>query len=156
MKEITPGQLNMVLLGKRTKEQLIQMICHVANMANEYTVPGLPCVGDQALFKLNLTKPNFTVRERQVIIVKQKPRPYSPRLGDEVVIVKSSVFYGPGKIGVIEGPSDGGWMVRINYKDSFSGDQEAKEHVIWAEEVKPHVPTPAKKEAHGQSTQGGS
>lgn len=61
MKEITEKDLNMGLLRKRTKVQLIQLICHIGDLANDYTQAG-PVMGDRVLFKLNLVKDKFKIR----------------------------------------------------------------------------------------------
>jgi hypothetical protein len=61
MKEITEKDLNLGLLNERTKKQLIQMICHIANIANEYTQAG-PVMGDRVLSKLNLVHDEFHIR----------------------------------------------------------------------------------------------
>jgi hypothetical protein len=61
MKEISEWDLNYGLLRKRTKAQLIQLICHIGNIANEYTQTG-PLMGDRVLSKLNLVNDRFKIR----------------------------------------------------------------------------------------------
>lgn len=139
MKEIIQKDLNMGLLKKRTKAQLFQMICHVANIANEYTPNGIGLVGDRALSKLNLVRDRFKIRVKPVPPLPEPPRP-ELKAGATVKIVRSSVFWAPGKVGVLVAPSEGGWTVQVNFKDTFNGEQAPTDHTVWASEVEPFIP----------------
>lgn len=136
MKEITQKDLNMGLLRKRTKKGLIEMICHVANISNSYTSPGDALMGDRVLSKLNLVRDRFKIRTKPVPAPPPPPRP-ELKAGDAVKIVRSSVFWAPGKVGILVAPLDGGWTVQVNFKDSFNGESAPVDHTIWASEVEP-------------------
>lgn len=139
MKEITQKDLNMGLLGKRTKKGLIEMICHVANISNSYTSPGDALMGDRVLSKLNLVRDRFKIRTKPVPAPAPVPRP-PLKAGDTVKIIRSSVYWAPGKVGTLVAPSEGGWTVQVNFKDSFGGDLVATDHTIWASEVELFTP----------------
>ena len=65
MKEITLKDLNVGMLEGMNRLKLMQMICHVANLANEYQNSHDHLVGDCALCKLNLTRRGFKPRKAQ-------------------------------------------------------------------------------------------
>lgn len=128
----------MALLRKLDKKSLIEMICHVANISNSYTSPGDALMGDRVLSKLNLVRDRFKVR------VKPVPPPPEPsrselKAGATVKIIRSSVFWAPGKVGVLVAPSEGGWTVQVNFKDTFNGEQAPTDHTVWASEVEPFI-----------------
>jgi hypothetical protein len=61
--------------------------------------------------------------------------------GDKVQIVRCSVNYGPGLVGIVEEESNGGYMVRVKTKTPDGGrhavlSSDEKEVTIWAEEVR--------------------
>jgi hypothetical protein len=159
MKEITKKDLGGYLGKARTKAQLIRLICHIANIANEYTRPGDGLVGDRALSKLNLTKPRFKIRRKPVpediqeLAVKvleaqanpkaKAKKKWEPRPGDTVKIIKSSVYYAQDKVGEIESIVKDGFHVKILYKDTFCGETEPYEHVIFADVIEPYTLPPA-------------
>lgn len=139
MKEITRKDLNMGLLGKRTKAGLIDMICHVANIANEYTSPGDTLMGDRVLSKLNLTRPRFKIRRKPLPEV-PKPPAWEPKVGENVKIVEGSTYWAPGKVGAVLSRMSEGWEVQVRFADSFNGETEARDHVICASKVEPFLP----------------
>jgi hypothetical protein len=134
MKEIEVKDLNLGLLEKRTKAQLLQMICHVANVANDYTPVGTGYVEDRALSKLNLTRPRFKIRTKEPP-PPEPPPVFRPKVGMTVRVVRGSTYWSPGKIGVVQSIREGGYEVKIRFQDIFNGETSVKDHTIWAEEV---------------------
>lgn len=61
MKEIKKKDLNIGLLNERSKKELIQIICDIGTIANDYTQTG-PLMGDRVLSKLNLVHDEFHIR----------------------------------------------------------------------------------------------
>lgn len=138
MKPITPKDLNADLLRRMTKTQLIEMICHVGNVANEYTPDGTSLLGDRSLSKLNLVKEKFKVRKKKgATAVSDLPEERtSIKTGDLVRIRSTEVRWAAGKSGTVRAVGfNGGYIVCVLYQDSFAGETEPKEHVIWADEV---------------------
>lgn len=136
MKEIQTKDLKAGLLKKRTKAQLFQMICHVANVANEYTPNGIGLVGDRALAKLNLVRDRFKIRVKPVPAPPQPPA-WVPGIGEEVRVIKGSTYYAPGKTGMVVAYKDDGYEVCLRFQDLFVGETSPTDHVIWAGEVAP-------------------
>jgi hypothetical protein len=87
------------------------------------------------------------------ITLKSKPPiklvyPYIPEIGEEVLIVTSSVSYAVDKIGTVEKYFDGGYAVKIktkkvNAEDYGALENKESEAVVWAETVKPYIPIPS-------------
>lgn len=158
MKEIEVKDLNLGLLKKRTKAELLRMICHVANIANEYTPAGTGAIGDRALGKLNLTRPRFEIRFKEdikrekniaeaaaevikeCIAEKQRRDGWEPTPGYRAKIIDGSTFWAPGKVGTVLGKMEGGWEVKVNYADGFNGETTARDHIICAYKLEPPPP----------------
>lgn len=62
--EVAVPDLNTGLLTKRTRAELIQLLCNVGSVANEYTPIGVGNIGDRALAKLNLLKDGLDIRKK--------------------------------------------------------------------------------------------
>lgn len=167
MKEIVEKDLNTGLLKKRTKAELLRIICHIANMANSYTPAGTGAIGDRALMKLNLTRARFEVRFKEEPgadddtnrVLMEKPfklehatepyqsvlvhePPWEPKVGWPAKIVEGSTYWAAGKVGIVQGKMEGGWEVKVHFADGFNGETVAKDHVIVAYRLVEPKPEP--------------
>ncbi len=66
------------------------------------------------------------------------PPPYWPKPGETVRILKSPHVMGSDKVGVVQYPSEGGFVIIASYKDPWEKGP-AKDHIIWAETVEPYT-----------------
>jgi hypothetical protein len=73
-----------------------------------------------------------------------------PHIGQEVLILASEVNYAVGKVGVVQGPIEDGWAVKIiaqkvNAADYGTLEKEKSESIVFCTALKPYTPKDEKR-----------